>query len=263
MNFFELPDYPIIDAHMHPYLAGHRNFPFDVPKSYDEFFDEQKRAGILLSCGSFNIRCDGSDFSVIRECNSKVLDLHFSRPQQFLPGVNVHPKFPDESCSEVEKFYNLGFRVIGEIAAYFMNYKNYFCPGLLPVFDLAQDKGMVVNIHPSSIEDIEQILKNFPNLKLIAAHPGLLSIAENFSLAQKYPNLYFDLSGTGLAKWGMLRKGIDLIGPRRFIFGTDFPVTNPGMYVAAVFFEHLSDQERKMIFHDNFVDITGYKVAGV
>ena len=34
MSLPDLPDYGIIDAHMHPYLAGHRDFPFSVPETY-------------------------------------------------------------------------------------------------------------------------------------------------------------------------------------------------------------------------------------
>ena len=128
MEYTMLPDYEIIDAHMHPYLSSHRNFPFAVPESYDEYFAEQRRAGISVSCGSFNIRNDGSDFSVIKECNSRVLELHAAYPQAFLPGVNVHPNFPEESCAEIQRFYDLGFRWIGEIAGYVMNYQTYFCP---------------------------------------------------------------------------------------------------------------------------------------
>ena len=118
MRLPDLPDYGIIDAHMHPYLAEHRDFPFAVPVTYDEYFAEQRRAGITLSCGAFNIRNDGSDFSVIKECNRRVLEVHAAYPEEFLPGVNVHPNFPEESCAEVQKFYDLGFRWIGEIAGY-------------------------------------------------------------------------------------------------------------------------------------------------
>lgn len=81
---------------------------------------------------------------------------------------------------------------------------------------------------------------------------------DNYSLVQKYKNLCFDLSATGLAKWGMLKKGVELIGADRFIFGTDFPIISCGMYVAAVMFKHLSDSERKMILRDNFLRLTGY-----
>ena len=258
MSLSDLPDYGIIDAHMHPYLASDRDFPFSVPKSYDEFFAEQKRAGITLSCGAFNIRNDGSDFSVIQECNRRVLEVHAAYPDKFMPGVNVHPNFPEESCAEVQKFYDMGFRIIGEIAGYVMNYSKYCCPGLLPVLELAQDRGMVLSIHPTDIEDIENILKNFPRLKLLCAHPGNPSIMQNYALAQKYSNMYFDLSGTGIAYWGMLKKGIEMLGPERILFGTDFPIFNSGMYVAAVLFEHLTYSEQKMILRDNFLRLSGY-----
>ena len=258
MTYTDLPDYGIIDAHMHPYLAEHRNFPFAVPATYEEYFAEQRRAGITLSCGSFNIANDGTDFSVIRECNERVLAVHRAFPEQFLPGVNVHPNFPEESCSEVQRFYDMGFRWIGEIAGYVMKYKNYFTPGLLPVMELAQDREMVLSVHPSSLEDIEEILKNFPRLKLLVAHPGLTDIMGNYMLAQKYPNLYIDISGTGLFRWGMLQKGVEILGPERILFGTDFPLVNPGMYVSAVLFEHLALSDRKMILRDNFLRLTGY-----
>ena len=260
MTFPDLPDYGIIDAHMHPYLASDRDFQFAVPKDYDEFFAEQKRAGIVLSCGAFNIRNDGNNFDVIKECNKRVLEVYSAHPDKFRPGVNVHPNFPDESCQEVQKFYDMGLRWVGEIAGYVMGYKKYYCDGLLPVMELAQDKGMVLSIHPTDIEDIENILKNFPKLKLLVAHPGNPSIKENYELAQKYPNMYLDLSGTGIAYWGMLKKAVETLGAERILFGTDFPIFNSGMYVAGVLFEHLSYEEQKLIFRDNFLNLTGYTV---
>ena len=260
MSLPDLPDYGIIDAHMHPYLASHRDFPFSVPETYEEFFAEQRRAGITLSCGAFNIYNDGSDFSVIEECNRRVLEVHAAFPDEFLPGVNVHPNFPDESCAEIQKFYDSGFRWIGEIAAYVMNYKNYCEKGRLQIMDLAQELGMVLNIHPSSLEDEENILKNFPRLKLLVAHPGFPSIMENYQLAQQYPNLYFDISGGGLPRWGMLKKGIQMLGPERILFGSDFPVISSGMYVSGVLFEHLTQEELKMVFRDNFLRLSGYNL---
>ena len=32
-------DYPVIDAHMHPYLAADRNFAFEVPQNFEDFFE--------------------------------------------------------------------------------------------------------------------------------------------------------------------------------------------------------------------------------
>jgi predicted TIM-barrel fold metal-dependent hydrolase len=257
---FEIPDYGIIDAHMHPYLASHRDFPFAVPATYAEYFAEQNRFGVTLNCGSFNIFNDGSNFEVIKECNNNALAAYKEFPNQFLPGVNVHPNFPEESCSEVEKFFQMGFRWIGELAWYVMNYKSYYQDGLLPVFDLAQNLDMVVSLHPTNLEDLENILKNFPRLKVVWAHPGDGNILNNYAMAKKYKNLYIDLSGTGLFRWGMLKKGVDLIGADHILFGSDFPVCSTAMNVAGVLSEKLSNKERKLIFRDNFLNITGYQI---
>ena len=35
------------------------------------------------------------------------------------------------------------------------------------------------------------------------------------------------------------------------LFGTDYPITNPHMYVQAVEFEHISEEAKDMIFYKN------------
>jgi predicted TIM-barrel fold metal-dependent hydrolase len=79
-------------------------------------------------------------------------------------------------------------------------------------------------------------------------------------MAKKYKNLYIDLSGTGLFRWGMLKKGVDLIGADHILFGSDFPVCSTAMNVAGVLSEKLTNKERKLIFRDNFLNITGYQI---
>lgn len=259
MNF-DLEEYGIIDAHMHPYLAADRNFPFEVPQTYDELFAEQRRAGIQISCGAFNIFNDGSDFEVIRQCNCNVLKVHEAYPDLYMPGVNIHPFFPEESCAEVQKFYDMGFRWVGEIAAYVMGYPAYACDGMFKILELVQSLDMVLNYHPVSVEDTCNLAKNFPRLKIVVAHPDNGGIMANYQAAEKYPNIHFDLAGRGLYRWGMLKKGVEMLGPDRFLFGTDFSVLSAGMNTAGVLFEHISESDRRMIFRENFLALTGYKL---
>lgn len=40
-------------------------------------------------------------------------------------------------------------------------------------------------------------------------------------------------------------------GSDRFLFGTDYPICNPGMYVHAVLFEKLRDKDYEDIFSGN------------
>lgn len=260
MNTPLFTDYPIIDAHMHPYLASDRNFPFEMPQNYKDFFAVQERAGIRLSCGSFNESGAGNDPEKLRKCNDRVLEVHRNFPDKFYPGVNVSPLLPELSCEMIEEFHRAGFRWIGELAWYVMGYEKYNLPGMKPILDLAAQLEMTVCLHPSTYNDIDELLSDFPDTKIVIAHPeGPWSITKMYELAQKHDNMYLDLSGSGLFRMGMLRKGVDMMGAERILFGTDYPICNPGMNVAGVLFENLTAQEQKLILRDNFLRLTGVK----
>lgn len=251
------PDHPVIDAHMHPYLAHDRNFAFHVPETFEEFFSVQQSAGITFSCGSFNIPGAGKDPEKLLLCNQKVLDVQEKYPAHFYPGCNVSPLLPKESCAEMEKFHARGFRWIGELAAYIMGYEKYSLPGMKMILDLAANLDMPVTLHPSTLDDLDQLLKDFPKTKIVIAHPeSSWGISAMYQLAAKHENMFIDLSGSGLFRMGMLRRGVDVMGSERILFGTDYPICNPAMNVAGVLFEDLSEVERQNILYRNFLKLT-------
>ena len=259
-QFPVLPDYPVIDAHMHPYLAHDRNFNFAVPADFEEFFAIQQAAGIGLSCGTYNLAGAGKDPELLAACNSRVLEIHRAYPEQFYPGVNISPLLPEESCRFIEEFYRAGFRWIGELGYYVMGYEKYSLPGMNMILDLAENLDMTVNLHPSNLDDLEELLSNFPKVRIVIAHPESCGGINNiYKLAQKHSNMYIDLSGSGLFRMGMLRRGVDLLGAERILFGTDYPICNPAMNVAGVRFESLTEDEEKLILRDNFLNLTGLK----
>lgn len=256
-KFPVLPDYPVIDAHMHPYIASDRSFNFSIPESYEEFFSVQHSAGIGLSCGSFNIAGAGKDPELLTLCNAKVMEIHKLYPGNFYPGVNVSPLLPELSCQFIEEFYRAGFRWIGELAYYVMGYEKYDLPGMKMILDLAGELKMPVNLHPSTPDDLDGLMSKFPKVDFVIAHPeNSGGIKGTYQLAQKHSNMYVDLSGSGLFRMGMLRSGVDLLGAERILFGTDYPICNPAMNVAGVRFEALSETEEKLIFRDNFLRLT-------
>ena len=87
---------------------------------------------------------------------------------------------------------------------------------------------------------------------MVIAHPSYgKDYADMLSVIKKYENLFLDLSGTGIAAYGMLRYGVDVVGKEKLLFGTDFPGYNPEMYVRSVLYERLADDETDYIFHKN------------
>ena len=91
-----------------------------------------------------------------------------------------------------------------------------------------------------------------PAVTFVAAHPGEREyFLKHLQRLEKYENAYLDLSGTGLFRYGLVREGIRRAGAGKFLFGTDYPITNPGMYVHAVLGEHIGEEDRRLIFSGN------------
>ena len=253
---FSKLNYEIIDAHIHPAVSiegsDFTSFKFSTPP--EKLFSTLKRAGITQAAGSVVRRfTDKPQWEELHQLNLAALELHRQYPDFYIPGIHIHPDYIQESLAEIETMNKCGVKLVGELVAYMMGYKSYSIPALNDVWSLIQELDMTVSIHGFP-EDVDNLLKNFPDLKLILAHPtsNNAEYNERLELVAKYPNAALDISGSGPNTWNMLRHGIRKAGINKLIFGTDFPLRNPGMYVAGVCFEELTDAERQAIFADNF-----------
>ena len=252
-------DFFIIDAHIHPFFKEENNIAaFGAPISADEFVGELRRAGIKRACGSVIERGAGT-FEDIQRLNREALRFRDLYPDFYIPGIHIHGGYPEESCRELELMHNEhGVRWIGELVSYLMPIGDYDSPGMFQIYETARDLDMVLNIHCSDLAMIERVLKNFPTLNLVIAHPeDLANAKKRFELVRSYPNAYLDLSGTGLFRWNMLRYAIDVCGSEKLLFGSDFPVCSPGMNIGGVLAEHLSSAELRNVFSCNFLRLTG------
>ncbi|MFA6102964.1 MAG: amidohydrolase family protein [Victivallaceae bacterium] len=257
MKFME---FEIIDCHIHPFLSRDNNLAwFPGTETPDLFVEEMKRAGIAKCCGSVAKKLTAPSFDQIKALNCEALKFRELYPDFFIPGIHVLPSCPEESCREIEELYHReNIRWIGELVGDCMDYKSYLGDAMFKIYDLIQEFDIPVNIHPFRLDEMETICKNFPNLKLVIAHPcDGQEMRARFEFVKTYPNAYLDLSGTGLFRWGMLRYGIDKAGMEKILFGSDFPVCNPSMNLQAVFFEHLTGPELKAVLGGNFKRLIG------
>lgn len=250
----------IIDCHCHPFLEAESNIaPYGYPVTADDFFTEMHRAGFAACCGSVILRHrEKTTFEEIHAANMSALELRKRYGSFYIPGIHVHGDHPEESSRELEEMYHShGVRWIGELVSYSMHTGAYNSPGMFSIYETARDLGMVVNIHEHLLEVVEDVLKNFPKVNFVLAHPGdVASAKERIELLSKYPNGYLDISGTGIFRYGMLRYALDKMGSHRVLFGTDFPVCAPGVYEGGVLGEHLTNEEREKVFYRNFEDLT-------
>lgn len=249
----------IFDAHIHPFIEPENSIaPFGAPVSLEEFMEELRHCGFSGVCGSVLIK-HKCTFSDVQQANRMALAIRDRYPDFYEPGIHVHAGDPEGSCKELETMYHEhNVRWIGELVHYFMDTGEYNLPGMFQIYETARDLGMPVNIHCSDLAVIEDVLKNFPSLHLVIAHPeDVTNAKKRFAIVKQYPNAYIDISGTGLFRWNMLRYAINQCGSEKILFGSDFPVCSAAMNLGGVMGEHLTDRERENILGLNFLRLIG------
>ena len=161
-----------------------------------------------------------------------------------MPGFHVHPDFVEESIAEIEEMHARGVRLIG----------------LSRILDAAGKYRMVVSFHTMAEEQDEmtRMVREHPDVTFVAAHPNEREVyKKHLERMELCGNLYLDLSGTGIFRYGSIAYGVDRVGSERFLFGTDYPICNPRMYVQAVYQEPIAPADVENIMYKNARRILG------
>ncbi len=254
----------IIDFHVHPFVQQEENLCMykESMDFSDGFFKQDiEAAGIDRICGSV-IRMLGkervTDFEPFRQMNREAIMLAKQWEGFYTPGIHVSPDFVKESCEEMESMKAEGVKLVGELVPYAHGWSDYSCKEFSEILDTAGQLELVVNFHSMDPDQMEKMVAAHPNVTFVAAHPGQKGdFLSHLERMRKYRNLSLDLSGTGLFRYGMLKYGVEQLGAERFLFGTDYPICNPGMYVQAVKHEHIPEEAKELIFHGNAERILG------
>lgn len=250
--------YEIIDFHVHPFINSEENFCFfnNIVNSPTDFKDDLLRAGVSRCCGSIIKKFIPNSFEDIKKLNEEAINLKEKYGDFYIPGIAVHPKFVQESIDEIKKYSNAGIKLIGELCPYLMGWREYYTEEMHAIYEEANKHNMIISFHSNSNLTLEptivEAVEKFPNLIFVAAHPREKELYdEHIRRLKKYDNYYLDLSGTGIARYGAVKYGVEKVGSEKFLFGTDYPIGNPKMYIEAVLYEKLKEKDYENILSEN------------
>lgn len=245
----------IIDFHVHPFRdSGHSlNFYPEMPKLDGAGMRAQlERSGITHICGSVLSKEPPKDFEGLRALNREALALREILGDFYTPGFHIHPGFVEKSCAEIRFMHSRGVQLIGELVPYMHGWGDFSEDSWMAIMDEAERFGMICSYHTPFAYDMNRMAAAHPGIPFVAAHPGDHDrVPEHIAMMKKHENYYLDLSGTGLFRFGLLKHLVKEVGADRILFGTDYPICNPGMYVSAVCFEEISDTDKEKILWRN------------
>lgn len=253
-----LNGFKIIDFHTHPFrlekdnICSHKEC---FSMSAKETLDVMNALGVDVICGSVIHKIEQGDdvWGEIRSMNEEALALRQLYGERYIPGFHVHPDFVRESCEEIERMHKLGVDLVGELVPYSQLWKDYSCKGFSEILDVCEQYGMVVSFHSMGEDEMDAMVKAHPKVTFVAAHPGeYREFMRHMERMQYSENYYVDLSGYGIFRHGMLKHAVNQYGAERFLFGSDYPTCNMGMYIGGVLYDTLlTDAEKELIFSKN------------
>lgn len=246
--------FEIIDFHTHPFICeqdNHCQHKDVMHMTYDTTYLDIQNAGINKFCGSV-IKKNAYDFSVLQASNRDALRLRTIYNNDYIPGFQISPNYMEESINEIDFAKQCGVKLIGELVPYMHNWQDYSCKEFSFLLEYIEKHDMVVSIHTMDLTQMELMAKNHPHINFVFAHPGEKDLVlQHIDIMKRLDNVFLDISGTGILRYGVIKKLVTEVGAERILFGTDYPVGNLSSYINGVLEEKISDCEKEMIFSGN------------
>ena len=250
-----------IDFHTHI-------FPKEIRDHREQFFAAEPEFKLLYSLpGSKMASCrelldsmdrHRVDRSVIFGFPWKNPDLCKKHNDYILKSVAAFPDrltgfccvdpFHPQAVEEIDRCRRCGMKGVGELAFYQTGISMKAVTELEPVMSFCLEHHLPVLIHtnepvghhypgkmPVGLKDIDQLISRFRNNTLILAHWGgglFFFMLLKREMKDKFSNVYLDTAASPfLYDSGIYQIASRIIGSRKILFGSDFPLLSPSRYL--------------------------------
>ena len=187
-----------------------------------------------------------------------------NKKKNFYAFGSVHP-FAGDALSELDRIKSLGLKGIKLHPEYqdfyvddprvFSVYDKARALDLCVVFHAGVDIGIAPPVH-STPDRFLSIIKNFPGLKVVAAHLGGFSSWDMVEYYLTGKDIYFDTSMTaGYLETDRMKRIVKRHGVDKILFGSDCPWASSKTAFDGVLSLGLSSSDNDMIFGQNALNL--------
>ena len=223
---------PVLDCHLHGPAEDGSVFQWTpMLSNYRDYLDFLHTSGIhggIQSSITAVLAKTASQLAAGNRCALKLARPAVSRPLQIMPACIVHPSFLAQARRDLKTFRKAGSCWVGEVCPYLSGWTAAH-PRFKTMLRLLESENVVLQIHHQTDAIHRMIAETAPRLTLVISHlGGKAEIEELLALAADYPNIILDICGSGYDRLGMLEKGVAMGLEDRILYGSDFPVNDPG-----------------------------------
>jgi predicted TIM-barrel fold metal-dependent hydrolase len=262
----------VIDLHNHVFFDEELGAFSDTHKGTPEEIEELTKNTPIKKCGIITMAKKGQ-IEKTKEKNDRIITLAKNNAQ-FIPICSVHPDDGEAALAEMERVAKLGVRFI----KLHPNTQHFDISSeqVIKVVEKAGTLNLIILIEGTFVIDANGLGKYLnlviphPKTKFIFTHMGgtQFSDMQIFMFLNKYNwykrNVWFDIAATVVEYanspykeqliWTMGKIGTD-----RILFGSDFPLYEPGKTLESFYSLGLPEKTEKQILHDNYYNILKIK----
>ena len=267
----------IIDVHTH---------------AFPDALAEKALTALAENSAPYKPHTDGTINGLLKSMNKYEIDISVianiaTKKEQFQPILNwsksihsgriiplgsVHPDSGDPQ-GEVTAFKDAGFPGI-KLHPMYQNF-NIDDRRIYPIYEAISYNGMFLLVHSgydiafpadrrASVEKTLKVIKDFPELKIIAAHFGAWRDSEGVQETLAGKNIYFDTSFIEEADEAAAKNILKKHDMDKFVFGSDSPWLDQGDEISNILKLKLKDEDNEKIFYGNISALlksTGYIIS--
>ena len=122
--------------------------------------------------------------------------------------------------------------------------------------------GMGMRLKYSNPMHLDDVSVDFPDLRIILAHPSFPWQEEALAVAQHKPNVYIDLSGWSPKYFPeILIRYSNTLLKKKMLFGSDWPAITPDRWLVDFEKADFRDEVRPLILKDNACRLLSLQVT--
>jgi predicted TIM-barrel fold metal-dependent hydrolase len=208
-----------------------------------------------------------ADSGLSRMANAYLLDAKNRYADRIVPFYTPSLAGGKQTAQRAARAVEQGMQGIGEVAFYTSGMGKRQWSYLHGLAGTAREFGVPLLLHANEsvghsypgktdmrLRDLWRFVEQAEGLTLVLAHwgGGLFFYELMKSVAKRVENLYYDTAASPfLYSAQVYRVAVDILGPERILFGSDFPLIRPSHYRREMEEGGLSENEQRKILGQN------------
>jgi uncharacterized protein len=209
--------------------------------------------------------------------NEEIAEVAAANADVLIPFASVDPNKPnavDEARRLIHDYAVRGFKFHPNLQAFFPNDRSFY-----PLYEVIEEAGLPALFHTghsgigsglpggggirlkySNPMFVDDVAVDFPNLKIVLAHPSFPWQDEAISIALHKQQVYIDLSGWSPKYFPpQLVRYANTQLRDRVLFGSDFPMITPDRWLRDFEQADFKDEVRPLILKQNAARLLGLR----